>query len=132
MIKILDASALLTYLEKEPGYEKVRDAFIKAANTGKNLSMTTVNWGEVLYILTKELGQEEADKIEKVIESFPIELVPVDTALAKQAAYYKAEYKLPYVDCFAAGLSKLRRGELLTCDNDFRIMKTEIKILWLN
>ena len=83
MVKVLDASALLAYLEKEAGFEKVKDLFIKAAN-GKDLLMTTINLGEVYYIVMREYGFEDAEKILNLVKTFPIEFVAVDWAVAHQ------------------------------------------------
>ncbi|MDE2009486.1 MAG: type II toxin-antitoxin system VapC family toxin [Candidatus Omnitrophica bacterium] len=131
MVKVLDASALMAYLEKETGYDKVRDLFIKASESGKHILMSTVNWGEVLYVLIRDHGLEEAQKIEKIVETFPIEFVPVDLAIAKQAALYKAIKKLPYADCFVAALAKTHKGELVTGDKEFKLIENEIKVIWV-
>ncbi len=130
MTKILDASALIAYLEKEPGYETVKDLLAKAAESQKDLLMTTVNWGEVCYILLRN-HKEDAEKVLRLIETFPIEFVDVDLHLAKQAAIYKAEKKLPFVDCFAAALAKIRKAELVTADKDFKAVEDQIKIIWI-
>ena len=131
MAKVLDASALMSYLEKEPGYEKVRDLLIKAAETDKNLLMTTVNFGEVYYAVAREHGLEEAERISRLVQTFPIEFVEVSLTLARQAALYKANQKLPFIDCFAAALAHLRKSELLTTDADFKAVAGEIKIIWV-
>ena len=131
MAKILDASALMVYLEKEKGYETIKDLLIKAAETGKNFLMTTVNFGEVYYAVAREHGLEEAEKIFQLIQTFPIEFVEVDLLLARQAALLKAAFKLPFADCFAAALAKLSNGELLTTDKDFKTVEGEIKIMWV-
>ena len=131
MVVVLDASALIAYLEKEPGYEKVKNLLARAAESERHLLMSTINWGEVFYVLVKRYGQEEAEKIINLIETFPIELADVDAEIAKQAALYKAVNKLPYVDSFAAALTKLRKGELITADKEFKIVEDEIKIGWL-
>ena len=131
MVKVLDASALLSYLWKEPGYEKVKDSLAKAAESQKNLLMTTVDWGEICYVLMRENGREEAERVLRLVETFPIEFVEVDLALARQAAILKATYKLPFADCFAAALTKLRKGELVTTDKDFKAVEGEIKIVWV-
>ena len=131
MVKVLDASALLAYLEKEPGFEKVKDLLVKAAGSSKNLLMTAVNAGEVYYIIMKEYGVEEAEKILGLVKTFPIEFVSVDLALARQAAQYKAEKNLPFVDCFAAALAKSQKAELITKDKDFKAVEGDIKIVWI-
>lgn len=132
MVKVLDACALMVYLEKEPGYEKIKDLFVKAAETEKKLLMSTVNWGEVFYVLIRDYGLEEAEKIQRAIETFPIEFVPADLAITKQAAFYKATKKIPYADCFAAALAKLRKGEVITGDKEFKAFENEVKIVWIS
>ena len=107
MIRVLDAFALIAYLEKEQGYEKVKEALSKATDSEKKLLMSTVNWGEVYYILVRHYDLEKAGEILRLIETFPVELVPADEELTKQAALYKALKKLPYADSFAASLTKI-------------------------
>ena len=131
MVKILDASALVAYLWKQSGYEKVQDFLTKATGGEKRLLMTTVNLGEVYYLLLRDHGSEDADKILKVIETLPIDFVEVDMRLAKQAAAYKAAKKIPYVDCFVAALAKLHKGEIVTGDKEFKALESEIKIVWI-
>lgn len=131
MVKLLDACALMVYLEKESGYEKIKELFVKSAESGQHLLMLTINWGEVFYVLIRDYGIEEAEKIQHAIETFPIEFVPVDLAITKQAALYKATKKLPYADCFAAALAKLRKGEIVTSDKEFKVLENEIKISWI-
>lgn len=131
MVKVLDASVLLAYLWKEPGYEKVKELLTRAAENERDLLMTTVNWAESYDILTKENGPQEADRILRFVETFPIEFVAVDLPLARQAALFKAVYKLPFADCFAAALAKLRKGELVTKDADFKTVEKEINVVWV-
>ena len=131
MVKIIDASALVVYLWKQSGYEKVQDLLTKAAESERRLLMTTINAGEVYYLLVRDHGLEEAEKIQQFIETLPIDFVDVDMELAKQAAIYKAAKKLPYVDCFAAALAKLKKGELVTTDKDFKAVEGEIKVVWV-
>ena len=130
MEKVLDTSALWAYLTKEPGYEKVRDLFIRSAG-GKDLLMTTVHWGEMYYLLMRDHGERETEAICTMIDSFPLEIVPVDRDLSRQAALYKINKKLPFVDSFAAALAKLRKAELVTADKDFKVVEGEVKIVWI-
>jgi len=121
----------MTYLEKEPGYEKIKDLFVKAAESGRPLLMSTVNWGEVFYVLIRDHGIEEAERIQKIIETFPIEFVPAELIVTKQAAWYKVAKKLPYADCFVAALAKIHKGEIVTGDKEFKAVENEIKISWV-
>ncbi len=60
-----------------------------------------------------------------------IEIVEVDWTLARQAAVFKAKGGISYADCFAAPLAKLRKGEVITGDPEFKRLDGEIKIAWL-
>lgn len=131
MQKVLDTHALMVYLEKEPGYEKIRDLFSNLAESDKKVLMTTVNWGEVYYITLREKGTAEAEQIMKIIDTFPIEIIEVDRIIAKQAAVYKSAKKMSYADCFSAAIAKLKKAELITGDKEFKSVENEIKILWL-
>ena len=130
-MQVLDAHALMAYLEKEPGYEKVRDIFTSAAEKDRNLLMTTVNWGEVYYIVTREYDYPHADEIALIIQGLPIDIVPVDMELAKEAAMFKAAHKMSYADCFAAALAKKKKAELITGDKEFKAVEGSVKINWV-
>ena len=93
--------------------------------------MTSVNYGEVYYIVLRECGQQKAEEIERVIQTLPIDIVDVDIAMAKEAARFKAKYKISYADCFAAALAKTRKAELLTGDNEFKGLEHEFKVCWI-
>ena len=132
MTFVLDAYALAAYFEKEPGYEKVQELLTEAASNGRPLLLSAVNWGEVFYVLVKSYGRLEAEKTMNLIETFPIDVAAADIETAKQAALYKAIRKLPYADSFAAALTKLRKGELVTGDKEFHLVESEINITWLH
>lgn len=132
MIRILDAHALLVFLEREPGFEKVEQFFVTAVEKNNCLLMTSVNFGEVYYIVLRECGQEKANEIEKIIKTLPIEIVDVDMQLTKEAARFKATKKISYADCFAAALAKLRKGEVITGDKEFKTLEDEVRISWIS
>ena len=131
MTRILDAHGLLVFLEKEAGYEKVEQSFVTAVEKDRYLLMTSVNFGEVYYIVLRECGSEKAHEIEKIIRTMPIEIIDVDIQLAREAARFKASHKISYADCFAAALAKLHKGEVITGDKEFKSVESEIKIAWL-
>ncbi len=130
-VRVLDSYSLIAYIENEPGAEKMIEVLRLARDSGKALLLSVVNWGEVYYIMLREADQERADHVAHLISTLPIQIVPVDLELARQAALFKSRKKMSYADCFAAALAKLRRAELVTGDKDFRQVEGEIKLLWL-
>jgi predicted nucleic acid-binding protein len=55
----------------------------------------------------------------------------VDWELTRQAALYKTKGNISYADCYTAALAKLRKGEVVTGDKEFKILAGEVKISWL-
>lgn len=131
MTKVIDAHALLVFFEKEPGYQKVEQFLVSAAEKDKNLLMSSVNFGEVYYIVLRECGPAKVHEIEKIIKAMPIDIVDVDIQLAKEAARFKSSHRISYADCFAAALAKLHNGEVITGDKEFREIEGEVKIAWI-
>src|SRR4030042_1259909 len=130
MTRILDAHALMAFLEKEKGHEKVQEYFVSALENDETLLMTSVNFGEVYSIVLRECGKEKAEEIEKNIRTLPIKIVEVNWTLARQAARMKVALKMSYADCFSAALAKIHKGEVVTGDREFKEAENEIKIAW--
>ena len=132
MQKVIDASALLAYLNKESGWEKMEEILTIAAEKEKDLLMSAVNWGEVYYIILRDvIDYHKAEDIEQIIQTMPIEIVPADQEMAKEVATFKATHKLAYADSFAAALAKKRKAELVTGDKEFKAVEGTIKINWI-
>jgi predicted nucleic acid-binding protein len=129
--KVLDSWALLCYLEEEPGFEKVIELFEKATESSTPLFMCLVNWGEVYYQVARRFGDQKAQEIERLIDTFPITLVEADKELTREAARVKATRRMAYADCFAAALARIKKAELCTGDPEFKAVEKEIKIFWI-
>ena len=130
-VRILDSYSLLAYIEGEAGAEKMIEIFRVARDSGRNLLLSVVNWGEVYYTTMREAGHERADEVAQLISTLPIQIVAADLDLTRQAAALKSKHKMSYADCFAAALAKQRKVELVTGDKEFRQVEGEVKILWL-
>lgn len=127
---VLDAWAVMAYLEDEPAGEKVADIIADAHESNTPLLMTVVNLGEVWYIVAREASEPEADRCEKELRQLGIRFVDADWSLTQQAARYKSQHRMSYADCFAAALSKQRKAHLVTGDQEFTQVEGEISILW--
>jgi uncharacterized protein with PIN domain len=132
MKRVIDAHALMVFLEREPGFEKIESIFVYAVEKDSNVLMSAVNFGEVYYIILRECGREKSEEIIRIIQTLPIDIIAVDKELAQAAAEFKAYKKMSYADCFAAALAKINKAELITGDKEFRAVADEIKIVWIN
>jgi PIN domain nuclease of toxin-antitoxin system len=128
---VLDSYALLAFLFQEKGYEKVSALLEKAAETDQLVLISAVNWAEVRYMVERKAGQGRWADARPKIQALPIEIVPVDQALAEVAGEIKVTQKMSLGDCFAAALAKQRSCEIYTGDPEFRVLEPEWKIVWL-
>jgi predicted nucleic acid-binding protein len=128
---VLDASALISFFEDRSGGEVIEKLVAECVAGKTELFMSVVNWGEVYYSTWRAHGQVAARQTAAEISQFPIQVMSADLELTKSAAELRAKYNLPYADCFAAAFSKAWKAQLLTSDQDFAKVKSEIEILFL-
>jgi uncharacterized protein len=131
MPKILDTYSLLVFLEKDSGFEKIKSLLVEAAQTGETLLLSSISFGEMCNIVSRECGQEKANEIENIIKTLPVEIIDISIPLAKEAFRIKETYKLSYPNCFTAALAKRQGGELITGDKEFKKIEREIQIEWI-
>ena len=127
---VLDANAVMRYMQKGPGFNRV-DALFKMASAGDiRLLMSVVNRGEVLYGLARRAGVQQALDALKTIAGC-VELVDVREEDADAAAILKLHYKLGFADCFAAELAMRAGATLVTADPEFVKLGRQLKVLAL-
>ena len=129
--RVLDSWAVICYLGREPGFEGVAELFAETVLAGGKLRMSTVNWGEVLYIAQRRRGRAAAREIEAAIDALPIEVIPADKDTARQAAHVKAGGGMSYADAFAVALAKLAGVELVTGDPEMEVAEKFVRVRWL-
>jgi ribonuclease VapC len=131
--KLLDSFALLSYLNKERGFEKVREALAEAQVSDGSVLMNEVNVGETYYILHRQRGVQEAEYfLDTVLVGLPILLVQNDFQNVIDAARIKAEYPLSFADCFAVATARRESAIILTGDPEFKKIEHLAKIEWLS
>jgi predicted nucleic acid-binding protein len=127
---VLDANALMRFLQKGPGCDRVSALFRLASRGEARLLISVVNRGEVLYILARRAGIHEASEALTILSGL-IELADVHEEEADAAALLKLRYKLGFADCFAAELAIRTGATLVTADPDFVKLGKQLKILAL-
>jgi ribonuclease VapC len=131
--KLLDSFALLSYLNKEIGFEKVREALAEAQVSDGSLLMNEINVGETYYILHRQRGVQKAEYfLDTVLVGLPILLVQNDFQDVIDAARIKAEYPLSFADCFAVATARRESAIILTGDPEFKKIEHLAKIEWLS
>jgi len=128
---VLDSWAIMAYFEDEPAAEKVADIIAQAHEDQTPLFMSVVNAGEVWYILARRTSESEANRGSHELRQLGIEFIDADWDLAHEAAGFKAKHKMSFADCFAAALAKGKKAQLVTGDNEFKQVESDISVSWL-
>lgn len=119
---VLDASALLAFLNSEPGADIVRGALHDAI-------ISAVNYSEVLKKTIERNGS--AERVSGIIRDLSVAIIPFDDAQAAATAALYPEtkaYGLSLADraCIALGLQ--RHGTVFTADGDWKLLKLSLKL----
>ena len=129
---VLDAFAMLAYLQKERGCDRVRD-LLSAGQGDSAVIMNAINVGEVYYILARERSAEEADLfLDLIIPALNIRIELNNLQDVMAAARIKAGYAISYADAFAAATAQKYEAVLVTGDPDFKLVEKLIDIEWLD
>jgi ribonuclease VapC len=129
---LLDSYAMIAYFEDEPGADRVAKVLRQLVQGKAKGFMSVVNWGEVYYNTMREQGVAEAEKVILQLDKFPIQIVEVNKNLAYEAAKLKGKYRIAYADCFAVALSIRLNASLVTGDPEFKKLREQISIQWIN
>ena len=128
---MLDASAVIHYLQAGPGAGKFKQLLADARRQQLQLFMSVLNLGEVYYLTWQRTGEEKARQAVAGLSRLPIQILPVDLLQSLKAGELKAVHKIPYVDCVAAALSFQQQATLVTSDRDFDTLGRHFPILWI-
>jgi predicted nucleic acid-binding protein len=128
MTYALDASALLRYVDNEPGAIEIEKLLKKAEAGDAVLLMSAVNWGEVLFVVLRAHGIDAMTEFESRFQSLPIQILAADHVTAKAAAEIRFRFKIPYADAFAAAVARQNQATVVTADHDFTLLRGAIKV----
>jgi predicted nucleic acid-binding protein len=128
---VLDSYALITYLQRQAGYEEVAKLFQECTEKDREVFLCVVNWGEVIYHALRTGGEQRAQLAEDAMRAIPVTIVEANKDITLQAAKFKAVHKMSYADCFAAALAMNKKCELVTGNKEFKHVEKEIKIHWI-
>ncbi len=128
---VLDSYALISYLEREEGFEEVAKVFDECVARDREAYLCVVNWGEVIYHALRAGGEKAARLADDAMRALPMEIVEANNDLTLQAAHLKAFNKISYADCFAAGLAMKKKCELVTGDKEFKLLEKAVKVRWI-
>jgi predicted nucleic acid-binding protein len=121
---VLDTSALMTFIEKEAGAERVRDVLLKQTIIIPWLSIL-----ETVYISQRELGEEEALTRYALLKKLDAEIIwDADEALLLNAARIKSTHSLSLADSVIAAIATQRNAILLHKDPEYEPLQDVLEM----
>ncbi len=129
---VLDACALIAYLNGEEGADQVEALF----QSGKPVQMSSINLLEVAYDAIKtHQNPTAAEQLIEEISGLPISVtwdMPLPVFL--EASRLKASYRISLADAIAAAFSRVFNCQLATSDHhEFQSLHAlgEVDVLWI-
>ena len=118
--KVIDASALLAFLENGQGAEKVSELIKHVCEKDRMLLISSLSWCEVCHAIFSSLDRAKAEAAIENLLTLPIEIAPFEQEDAKIVALIKAEHKTSYIDSAAVALAKKKKTALLTIKSELK------------
>jgi predicted nucleic acid-binding protein len=128
---VLDSFAVLVFLFKEKGHQKLIDLFEAAADSDDAALIAAPNWAEVRYIVERKVGSARWADVRTTLLTLPLQIVSADQTLAEAAGAMKAAKRMSLADCFAAALAQQNGVAVYTGDREFKAVEREVKVVWL-
>jgi predicted nucleic acid-binding protein len=124
---LLDTSAIIAFIEDEPGAEQVHNALIDADAGTLHVYCCFVSLTEVEYITRQERGEIIADQRIRDLRNLPIQWIHSDDALCSAAAKLKAARRVSFADSFVAAAAMLLDATLIHKDPEFLPLAPHLK-----
>jgi PIN domain nuclease of toxin-antitoxin system len=129
---VLDASALLRFLDDEAGAERIPELFQAHAASEARILLSAIHYGEVIGLSYKRGGQSRVDRIDARLKSPKIEIVAADGTRAALSGIIHVIRRIPYADSFGVQLAgDSPQHRLITADFDFVPAEQDITIEFL-
>jgi predicted nucleic acid-binding protein len=134
MTYVLDACALIAMINREAGFETVRDTFIQAAAEECGVHMSIVNLVEVYYHFIRDIGVQAAEETMRVVNVLPLTIIDtISDAVYRETARFKSRYSMSLADAFACATAKSLSAILVTKDGEVQAVERNeaLPILWI-
>ena len=115
---ILDACALLAFLNDEEGGDKIEDLLNQSFEGDISVSMSIVNLLEVYYNELRDKGADVAKTVLEVVQDYSLNIIKtISNKTFHEAAHLKTTYKMSIADCIGLATAIELSGQFVTSDH---------------
>ncbi|MCL2765575.1 MAG: PIN domain-containing protein [Treponema sp.] len=115
---VLDACALIAFLDDEEGADIIEDLLDKSAAGDVSVYMSIVNLLEVYYAELQAKGSAIAQIVLDMVNNYSIKIVnTISEQIFKEAARLKTTFKMSLGDCIGIATAIELSGQFVTSDH---------------
>jgi predicted nucleic acid-binding protein len=130
--RVLDASAILRFLDKQAGALRVAEIIRNCFEGHDRVVVSSIQWGEVAYILHRRRGANWMEVALTGLLDAGLEIIPATQKRAVRSGIIRATRKIPYADAFAVELAGDSSDHVLvTADFDMKPAENDVRIEFL-
>ena len=134
MNHVLDACALLAFLNDEEGADKIEELLDLSIAGNTIVSMSIVNLLEVYYGELRDKGGDIAQVVLDMVQHYSVNIIhTVSEQAFHEAARLKATYRISIADCIGLATTVELSGQFVSSDHhelDMIAAREPIPILW--
>jgi predicted nucleic acid-binding protein len=131
-VYVLDSSAVLRYIDKEAGADRMIAIFKTCVRRQAEVRISAVQWGEIAGNLRRKVGASNQSRILDSLIPFELEIVSATGERAVRAAELRVDRKISYADAFALNLAMDSPDHVLvTADYGFQAVDDLVRIEFL-
>jgi ribonuclease VapC len=120
---VLDTSALLSLRGNEPGADRVEKLLQQATRRQCRLLVSFMTRMEILYLIWRDEGEQQAREALRLLDSLAIEWVTCEPRILEASAHVKSHGGLSVADSWIAATAISREATLIHKDPEFQKFK---------
>ena len=129
---VLDASAVLRFLDGEAGAERIQEIIDGHGSVPHRMLMSAVNWGEIAGVIYRTRGLQASRGALDFLALVGLEVVTATAVRAERSAFIRMNRGIPYADAFAVELAGDSSDHILvTADFDVKPAEKDVRIEFL-
>ena len=115
---IIDACALIAFLNDEEGADKIEDLLNQSAASDISVSISIINLLEVYYGELRDKNAEIAQIALDMVQHYSIKIInTISEQVFREAARLKVTYKMSLADCLGIATAIELSGQFVSSDH---------------
>jgi len=131
-VYVLDACALIAFLQDEEGAEKVGELLAASQQHACELVMNKVNLLEVYYCVCREQGAAKAEEVLRLVRGLPLNIIDcLSDHVFREAGRLKSTHRVSLADAIALAEAMIRGAEIVTADHhEFDLLEKQGELIF--